>query len=142
MLSTFLYRGFGTKCPEVPVIKEVRYLEENQGYVIQKSILFENGRGFALAESQTDPAPFVTWKFSEEQGHRDYYWGHYHTDREIAEKDYSARVSDYQRRYGVHEVRRPIAEQMQEAGTLAKEKRPDKVLDFPDPRRSRDREER
>ena len=117
-------------------------MEENQGYVIQKSILFENGRGFALAESQTDPAPFVTWQFTEEQGHRDYYWGHYHTDREIAEKDYSARVSDYQRRYGVHEVRRPIAEQMREAGTLAKEKRPDRVLELPDPRRGRDREER
>lgn len=76
-------------------------MEENQGYVIQKSVLFDNGRGFVLAESQTAPAPFVTWQFTEEQGRRDYYWGHYHTDKEIAEKDYSSRVSDYQRRYGV-----------------------------------------
>lgn len=117
-------------------------MEKNQGYVIQKSILFENGRGFALAESQTDPAPFVTWQFTEEQGRRDYYWGHYHTDRGIAEKDYSARVSDYQRRYGVHEVKRPIAEQMREAGTLAKEKRTDKVLEPPARYKGREREER
>ena len=38
-------------------------MEENQGYVIQQSVLFDNGRGFVLAESQTDPAPFVTWQF-------------------------------------------------------------------------------
>ncbi len=117
-------------------------MEENQSYVIRQSVLFDNGRGFVLAESQTAPAPFVTWQFTEEQGHRDYYWGHYHTDKEIAEKDYSSRVSDYQRRYGVREVKRPIAEQMREAGTLAKEKTLDKVLEPPSPRRGREREER
>ena len=117
-------------------------MKENQGYVIRQSVLFDNGRGFVLAESQTAPAPFVTWQFTEEQGRRDYYWGHYHTDKEIAEKDYSSRVSDHQRRYGVREVKRPIAEQMREAGTLAKEKALDKVLEPPSPRRGRDREER
>lgn len=88
------------------------------------------------------PDMLISYPVTEEQGHRDYYWGHYHTDREIAEKDYSSRVSDYQGRYGVCEVKRPIAEQMREAGTLAKEKTLDKVLEPPSPRRGRDREER
>ena len=115
-------------------------MDENQGYVIRQSVLFDNGRGIALGEHPREG--FVTWQFTEEQGRRDYYWGHYHTDKEIAEKDYSSRVSDYQRRYGVREVKRPIAEQMREAGTLAKEKTLDKVLEPPSPRRGRDREER
>lgn len=63
MLSTSIRRDFGTKCPEVPAKKGGARLEENQGYVIQKSVLFDNGRGFVLAESQTAPAPFVTWQF-------------------------------------------------------------------------------
>ena len=117
-------------------------MEEIQGYVIRQSVLFDNGRGFALGENPKAPSPFVTWQFTEEQGNRDYYWGHYHNDGAAAEKDFLSRVSDYQRRYGVREVRRPIAEQMREAGTLAKEKQPDKVLEPPNQRRSREREDR
>lgn len=117
-------------------------MEENQGYVIRQSILFDNGRGFALAENPGTPSPFVTWQFTEEQGHRDYYWGCYYSDGTAAEKDFSARVSGYRKSYGVHEVRRSIAEQMREAGTLAKEKALDKVREIPSPRRGRDREER
>ena len=45
-------------------------MEENQGYVIQKSVLFDNGRGFVLAESQTAPAPFVTWQFTRSEERR------------------------------------------------------------------------
>ena len=117
-------------------------MEENQGYVIRQSILFDNGRGFALAENPGAPNPFVTWQFTEEQGNRDYYWGHYYNDRTTAEKDFSSRVSGYQKSYGVHEVRRSIAEQMREAGMLAKEKALDKVREIPGPHRGRDREER
>ena len=32
-------------------------MEENQGYVIRQSVLFDNGRGFVLAESQTSLDP-------------------------------------------------------------------------------------
>ena len=78
---------------------------ENQGYVIRQSVLFDNGRGFALGEHPR--AGFVTWQFTEEQGRVDYYWGHYHSDRAAAEKDYTDRAADYQRQYGVHEVERP-----------------------------------
>lgn len=94
-------------------------MEINAGYTIRQSVLFDNGRGFALGENPKEPAPFVTWQFTEEQGRRDYYWGHYHTDGAAAAKEYVARAADYQRRYGVREVRRPIAQQMREAAEQA-----------------------
>ena len=78
---------------------------ENQGYVIQQSVLFDNGRGFALGEHPR--AGFVTWQFTENQGHRDYYWGHYHSDESAAKKDYAERTDDYQRHFVVHEVECP-----------------------------------
>ena len=46
-------------------------MEENQGYVIRQSVLFENNRGFALGENFKAPNPFVTWQFTLEDGQRD-----------------------------------------------------------------------
>lgn len=79
-------------------------MEENAGYIIRQSVLFDNGRGFALGESQTAPAPFVTWQFTQEDGKRDYYWGHYHSEQGMALGDYNRRVLDYQRQYCVQVV--------------------------------------
>lgn len=73
------------------------------GYEIKRSILFENDRGFAYAENPNAPQPFVTWQFTEENGKRDYYWGHYTKNADTALKDYDARIEDYQRSYGVSE---------------------------------------
>ena len=73
-------------------------MDENQGYVIRQSVLFDNGRGIALGEHPREG--FVTWQFTEEQGRRDYYWGHYYDDGAAAEKDYADRAADYQRRFG------------------------------------------
>ncbi len=47
-------------------------MEENQGYVIRQSVLFDNGRGFAMGENFKAPNPFVTWQFTQEDGKRDY----------------------------------------------------------------------
>ena len=69
-------------------------MEVNADYIIRQSVLFDNGRGFALGESPKAPAPFVTWQFTEEQGRRDYYWGHYYGDKTAAEKDFTARIED------------------------------------------------
>ena len=40
-------------------------MEKNAGYVIRESVLFDNKRGFAIAEHGNPkvPAPFVTWQF-------------------------------------------------------------------------------
>lgn len=95
-------------------------MDENQGYVIRQSVLFDNGRGIALGEHPREG--FVTWQFTEEKGRRDYYWGHYYDDGAAAEKDYIDRAADYQRRFGVREVKRPIAQQMREAAEQAGER--------------------
>ena len=69
-----------------------------------KSVIFDNGRGFALGFDEAAPSPFVTWQFTEtENGQKDYYWGHYHSSGQTAEKDFAKRVSDYKELFGVHE---------------------------------------
>ena len=69
-----------------------------------KSITFDNGRGFALGFDEAAPSPFVTWQFTEtENGQKDYYWGHYHSSGQTAEKDFAKRVADYKELFGVHE---------------------------------------
>ena len=96
-------------------------MEKNAGYVIRESVLFDNKRGFAIAEHGNPkvPAPFVTWQFAEENGRRDYYWGHYHADEASAQKDFKDRAADYKRMYKVQEVKpRTIAQQMKEAAKL------------------------
>ena len=79
-------------------------LEENQGYVIRRTILFDNKCGFVLGENPKAPNPYVTWQFNEQDGHRDFFWGHYHNEPDMAERDFHNRAEDYQRRYHVFEV--------------------------------------
>ena len=107
-------------------------MEENQGYVIQRSILFGDGRGFALGEHPREG--FVTWQFTQEDGKRDYYWGNYHSDPQQARADFEGRVADYQSSYHVREVKAPISQQMKEAGRLAQERQapPGPKKDAPD----------
>jgi len=97
------------------------YKEVNKGYVIKRSIVFENDRGFALGENPNAVQPFVTWQFTEEKGKRDYYWGHYSTDGEKSSKDYDTRVSEYRQRYrfNVKEPPKPIVVQMKEGAEQA-----------------------
>ena len=75
-----------------------------KGYEIKRAIAFENDRGFALGENPQAVQPFATWQFTEDvSGRRDYYWGHYTTDKAAATRDYANRVSEYQHDYGVSE---------------------------------------
>ena len=57
-----------------------------------------------------------------EDGVGEYDWGHYYDDGAAAEKDYADRAADYQRRFKVREVKRPIAQQMREAVEQAGER--------------------
>lgn len=74
-----------------------------RGYEIKRSVLFENDRGFALGENPNAVNPFVTWQFTEENGVRDYYWGHYKNAMESAARDYEIRIAEYQQQYKVCE---------------------------------------
>ena len=70
--------------------------ENVKGYEIKRAITFSNDRGFALAENPRAPSPFVTWQFTtQENGMRDYFWGHYITKQSDALKDYENRVNEY-----------------------------------------------
>ena len=58
-------------------------MDKNQGYVILKAVMLENGRGFALGENPKAVEPFVTWACYDDKvsGKREYEWGHYGKDR-------------------------------------------------------------
>lgn len=79
-------------------------MENNQGYDIRRFVLFDNGRGFAIGENFKAPNPFVTWQFTQEDGKRDYYWGHYFNEEGSALGDFNRRVFDYERQYEVKQV--------------------------------------
>lgn len=79
-------------------------MEVNAGYVIRRTILFDTGCGFALGENPREPNPYVTWQFHEQDGRRDYFWGHYHNEPVTAERDLYNRAEEYQRRRPVREV--------------------------------------
>ena len=95
------------------------------GYEIKRSIIFDNDHGVALAENPRAVQPFVTWMFSEnENGERSYEWGHYTTNRQSAESDYHARISEYILDYGVSERATPhapkrISDQLKEGADRA-----------------------
>lgn len=67
--------------------------------MIRRTILFDNKCGFVLGENPKAPNPYVTWQFNEQDGHRDFFWGHYHNEPGMAERDFHNRAEDYQRRY-------------------------------------------
>lgn len=105
------------------------------GYEIKQSIVFENNQGVALGINFNAPQPFVTWQFFEqENGQRDYEWGHYFTDSEKVKRDFNNRVYDYQTANGVAEkgsykyysTQRPV-----DIGTYPKtENGPVKIINF------------
>lgn len=109
--------------------------EKVQGYTIQRSILFENNRGFALGENPNAPQPFVTWMFTEnENGKRDYYWGHYTKSDAAALRDYEDRAATLEKDYGLSEkgvykyysTQRPV-----DLGTFPKtENGPKRIVNF------------
>ena len=56
-------------------------MKENAGYTIRRSILFDNACGVVLGENPHAPGPLCHMGASMSRtGHRDYFWGHYHTD--------------------------------------------------------------
>ena len=52
--------------------------------------------GYAVGEKDNKYMPdgkeYVTWEFREENGVRDYYWGHYYSNRDTAFRDYHERL--------------------------------------------------
>lgn len=109
-------------------------MDEVQKYKVTKSVLFDNDRGFALAENPHAPSPFATWQFTEEGGKRDYYWGHYFSDGDRAAGDFAQRVNEYQRDYGVLPVRVEPENAMPERYRYYSTQRPVDIGTFPKPK--------
>ncbi|KXK65270.1 hypothetical protein HMPREF3293_01859 [Christensenella minuta] len=42
------------------------------------------------------PQPYVTWQFRRSTP-REYFWGHYYTDKSAAHKDYRRRIAERRR---------------------------------------------
>ena len=109
--------------------------ETVHGYEVKRSVLFENNRGFALAENPNAPDPFVTWAFTEgKDGKRDYEWGHYKTNIVTATRDYENRINEYFNTYRIPEkdaykyysTQRPV-----DIGTYPKsEREPVRIANF------------
>ena len=77
-------------------------MDKNQGYSILKTIMLENGRGFALGHHPTAPSPYVTWAcYDDEKGQRQYEWGNYGSSLSRLEKDLADRVQGYQQLFKV-----------------------------------------
>ena len=72
---------------------------ENAGYEIKQAILFDDGRGYALAHNPAAASPYVTWMFRETNGERSYDLGHYLDSKAKARADYIYRVEDYMSSY-------------------------------------------
>ena len=69
-------------------------MRTNAGYTITESIHIGNTE-FVLGESSTDPAQFVTWErtpANESDRGKNYYWGHYSSDRAGMIEDFSDRA--------------------------------------------------
>lgn len=64
-----------------------------QGYEV-KGLVRIGGIGIVFAENPAEVRPYVTWRVNEFGHFKDYYWGHYFSDRQDALKDFRARVKD------------------------------------------------
>ena len=80
-------------------------MEINAGYVIRRTILFDNQSGFALGEHPTAPSRYVTWAcYDDEHDQRQYEWGHYGDDFAAMEQDFNRRLVEYQMQFKVRVV--------------------------------------
>ena len=65
--------------------------ETNAGYEILKTVYVGNRR-FVLGYNPKAPQTYVTWKCKANDN--DYFFGHYFTDKNKAEKDFNRRVKE------------------------------------------------
>ncbi|MDR2088527.1 MAG: DUF3849 domain-containing protein [Clostridiales Family XIII bacterium] len=80
-----------------------------RGYEITRSVFFDDRRGFAIGHNPDAPSPFVCWRFTTENGKRDFYWGTYAGDLKGAADNYTARVIVHLSGGDVKEIPNPPA---------------------------------
>lgn len=94
----------------------------NAGYEIIKSFTVGNTE-FVLGENIYDRARYVTWECS---GENNYYWGHYFTDKDAANRDLFERAEaevNYRRSIDVYTKENMSKKEKKTKNKSAKEER-------------------
>ena len=67
------------------------------GYIIVRSVEFDNGGGFALGMCKSAPFPWATWYFKNNNGEKSFYGGRYFTreNADLAGLDFVDRFEKY-----------------------------------------------
>jgi hypothetical protein len=79
--------------------------ENNQGYEIMQAYNISKTQGIALAKHPNAPDPYVTWQYTQdENGLKDYYWGHYFSNGRSAQKDFYNRINDHNKEIEASEL--------------------------------------
>ena len=86
-----LYADLGAERFALPGKEEDGECDSCNGYKIIRSIMFSKTQGYVIAYNPDAVSPYVCWQFTEENGHRDYYWGIY-GDEQAAIDGYNARL--------------------------------------------------
>lgn len=73
--------------------------ESVKGYKIMQAVCLSNDRGFALAHNPNAVQPWVSWRFTDTGGARDYYWGRYYDNKQSALQNFEKRVGEYRGDY-------------------------------------------
>ena len=87
-------------------VTESQTKPKSGSYIIKKSVLFSNDRGFAFGESKSVVAPFVTWAFElYDDGERKYQHSKYFSTKSNARANYKSRIEAYKSNNNVEEVK-------------------------------------
>ena len=67
------------------------------GYIIVRSVEFDDGGGFALGTCKSAQFPWATWYFKSSSGEKSFYNGHYFSrkDTDLAGLDFVDRFEKY-----------------------------------------------
>lgn len=95
------------------------------GYEVKECMLFDNQKGFILAENAEANSPFAVWHFSlDRHKRRNYTRGRFFGNRDAAERDFHQRCREYQEFHGVNEVKPSLTERLREAKEAARQAPP------------------
>lgn len=74
-------------------------MDMTDDYEILKTILFETGHGFVLAQTKGRSTGFMVWQFTQTAHGRDYYHGHGFVLMDEAERNFRRRADNYRYLY-------------------------------------------
>lgn len=97
---------------QYPQAQPRQYDESGQPYPVHRGYVITSRTRVgevevSFGENPKAVQPFVTWRANEWGNFQDYYWGHYHTDRDAAISDYTDRIRELRSDLARQEKRPP-----------------------------------